>query len=66
MSYFRACSQTEQEDERPIAAYLWDLVALAHATAGRAYIEYNNDHDVVVPSSVSTCSSFITFVTLWL
>jgi hypothetical protein len=30
------------------------------------YIEYSNELDVLVPSSVSTCSSFLTVVTLWL
>jgi hypothetical protein len=62
----RAWPQTEQEDQRPTAAYLWDWVAPAHATAARAYIEYSNELDALVPSSVSTCSSFRTFITLWL
>jgi hypothetical protein len=62
----RAWPQTEQEDQCPTAAYLWDWVAPVHAMATHAYIEYSNELDVLVPSSISTCSSFLTFVTLWL
>jgi hypothetical protein len=58
--------QTQEEDQRPTAAYLLDSVAPAHATQARMYIEYSNELDVLVPSSVSTCSSFLTVVTLWL
>jgi hypothetical protein len=35
----REWSQIDQEDRRPTIAYLWDFVALPHATQARAYIE---------------------------
>jgi hypothetical protein len=56
----------EEEDQRPTAAYLWDWMALVHATQAHSYIEYNSELDALVPSSVSTCISFLTAVTLWL
>jgi hypothetical protein len=51
-------SQTDQEDRRPTAGYLWDVVAAPHATQACPYIEYNNELDALMPSSVSTCYSF--------
>jgi hypothetical protein len=60
----REWSQTDQEDRQPTAAYLWDLVAPPHATQACAYIEYNNELDVLMPSSVSTCYSFLSVVSL--
>jgi hypothetical protein len=57
----RLWPQTEQEDQRPIATYLWDWVAAPHATVARAYIEYSNEMGALVPSCVSICSSFLTF-----
>jgi hypothetical protein len=56
--------QTDEEDWRPTAAYLWDLVAPPHATKACAYIEYNNDLDALMPSSVSTYYSFLSVVSL--
>jgi hypothetical protein len=41
----REWPQTDEEDLRPTAAYLWDGVALPHATQARAYIEYINELD---------------------
>jgi hypothetical protein len=60
----REWSQTDQEDQRPTAAYLWDLVAAPHATQARAYIEYSNKLDALMPSSISTCYSFLSVVSL--
>jgi hypothetical protein len=57
-------SQTDQEERRPTVAYLWDLVAAPHATQARTYIEYSNELDALMPSSVSTCYSFISVVSL--
>jgi hypothetical protein len=60
----REWSQTDQEDQRPTAAYLWDVVIMPHATQAHAYIEYSNELDALMPSSVSTCYSFILVVSL--
>jgi hypothetical protein len=60
----RVWSQTKEEDQCPTTAYLWDWVALAYATQAHAYIEYSNKLATLVPSSISTCSSFLIFVTL--
>jgi hypothetical protein len=60
----REWSQTDQEDRRPTAGYLWDVVATPHAKQTHAYIEYNNDLDALVPSSISTCYSFPSVVAL--
>jgi hypothetical protein len=51
-------SQMDQEDRRPTAGYLWDVVAMPHATQARAYIEYKNELDDLMPSSISTYYSF--------
>jgi hypothetical protein len=58
--------QTEEDYQHPTAAYLWDWVAPEHATQAHVYVEYSNELDALVPSSVSTCSSFLKVVTLWL
>jgi hypothetical protein len=60
----REWSQTDQEGRQSIAAYLWDLVALPHATQAHAYIEYSNELDALMPSSVSTYYSFLSIVSL--
>jgi hypothetical protein len=60
----REWSQTDQEDRRPTAAYLSDVVTAPHATQARAYIEYNNELDALMSSSVSTCYSFLSVVSL--
>jgi hypothetical protein len=57
-------SQMDQEDRRPTAGYLWDVVTAPHTTQARAYIEYNNELDALMPSSVSTCYSFPSVVSL--
>jgi hypothetical protein len=49
----REWPQTE-EDQHPTAAYLWDWVALVHATQAHVYIEHSSEMDALVPSSVST------------
>jgi hypothetical protein len=49
---------------RPTAAYLWDVVTAPHATQTRAYIQYNNELESLMPSSVSTCFSFLSVVYL--
>jgi hypothetical protein len=59
-----AWPQTDEEDRRPTAAYLWDWVAPPHATQGHSYIEYSNELDALMPSSVSTCYSFLSVVSL--
>jgi hypothetical protein len=41
----REWPQMDEEDQRPTTTYLWDLVALTHATQARAYIEYSNELD---------------------
>jgi hypothetical protein len=58
--------QTDEEDQLPTATYLWDWVAPVHTTQARSYIEYSNELDALVTSSISTCSSFLTIVNLWL
>jgi hypothetical protein len=60
----REWTQTDEEDRRPTAAYLWHWVIPTHATQARACIEYNNEMDTLVPSSVSTCYSFVSLLTL--
>jgi hypothetical protein len=57
-------SQTDQEDRRPTAAYLWDVVTVPHTTQARAYIKYSNELDALMPSFVSTCYSFLLVVYL--
>jgi hypothetical protein len=48
----------------PTASYLWDVVTVPHATQARAHIEYNNKLDALMLSSVSTCYSFPSVVSL--
>jgi hypothetical protein len=60
----REWSQTDQEDWRPSTAYLWDVVTVPHTTQACAYIEYNNELDALMPSSVSSCYSFLLVVSL--
>jgi hypothetical protein len=60
----REWSQTDQEDRGPTAGYLWDVVAVPHATQERAYIEYINELDALMPSSVSICYLFPLVVSL--
>jgi hypothetical protein len=60
----REWSQMDQEDRRPTAGYLWDVVTAPHATQARLYIEYNNELDDLMPSSVSTYYSFPSVVSL--
>jgi hypothetical protein len=60
----RGWSQIDQEDQRPTAAYLWDVVTAPHATQARAYIEYINELDALMPSSVSIYYSFLSVVSL--
>jgi hypothetical protein len=50
----------------PTKPYLWDWLAPVHAAQACSYLEYSNELDALVPSSVSTCISFLTVVTLWL
>jgi hypothetical protein len=59
----REWPQMDEEDRHPTTAYLWDWVALAHATQACAYIEYIDELDALMPTSVSTCP-FLTVVTL--
>jgi hypothetical protein len=54
----------EEEDQRPTTTFLWDWVAPVHATLAHSYLEYNNELDALEPSSVSTCISLNTVVTL--
>jgi hypothetical protein len=61
----REWTQTDEEDRRPTTAYLWDVVTLPHAIQAHAYIEYNNEMDALVPSSVSTCYSDLLVLTLY-
>jgi hypothetical protein len=56
--------EMNEEDQRPTVAYLWDWVASPHATEARVYIEYSNELDALIPTSVSTCYPFLTVLTL--
>jgi hypothetical protein len=60
----REWSQTDQEDRRPTAGYLWDVVTAPHATQARAYTEYSNELDALMPTSISTCYSFPSVISL--
>jgi hypothetical protein len=60
----REWSQTDQEDRRPTVGYHWDVVVMPHATQACVYIEYNNELDALMTSSVSTCYSFPSVVSL--
>jgi hypothetical protein len=57
-------SQMDQEDRRPTAGYLWDVVTAPHTAQARVYIEYSNELDALMPSFVSTCYSFPSVVSL--
>ena len=43
----------EPPDMRPTAAYLWDKVGPPHATNACSYVEFSNELDALVPSSIS-------------
>jgi hypothetical protein len=60
----REWPQTDEEDKRPTAVYLWDWVAPPHTTQARTYIEYSNELDALVPAFVSICYPFLTVLTL--
>jgi hypothetical protein len=60
----REWTQTNEEDWRPTATYFWDWVALAHTAQSRVCIEYNNELDTLVLSSVSTRYSSLLVLTL--
>jgi hypothetical protein len=60
----REWPQTDEEDCQPTTTYIWDWVTPPHATHARAYIEYSNELDAFMPSSISTYYSFLSVVTL--
>jgi hypothetical protein len=61
----RECPEMDPDDMCPTTAYLCNHMAAPHTFIAQSYVQFSNNLDALVPSSVSTfISSSIFYVSL--